>query len=109
MLRIQRQTLRYRVEKLRLRLVRQAVHQIKADVGKAAPPRKLHCCLCLRKVVDTADAFEFGVVRRLHAKREPVDAVLMHGLQHRLIRALRIAFHRDFGVFRNCKACPDRL
>ena len=109
MLRVQRQTLCHRVEKLRLRLVRQTVHQIKADVGEATLPRKLHCCLCLRKVVDTADAFKLGVVRRLHTKREPVDAVLMHGLQHRLIRALRIAFHRDFGVFRNCKACPDRL
>ena len=109
MLRIQRQTLRYRVEKLRLCLVRQAVHQIKADVGEAALPCEFYDCLCLRKVVDTADAFKLGVVRRLHAKREPVDAVLMYGLQHRLIRALRIAFHRDFGVFRNCKARPDRL
>ena len=109
MLRVQRQTLRYRVEKLRLRLVRQAVHQVKADVGEATLPRQLHGCLCLCKVVNTADAFELGVVRRLHAKREPVDAVLVHGLQHRLIRALRITFHRDFGVFRNCKACPDRL
>ena len=109
MLRVQRQTLCHRVEKLRLRLVRQAVHQIKADVGEATLPREFYGCLCLRKVVNTADAFELGVMRRLHAKREPVDAVLVHGLQHRLIRALRIAFHRDFGVFRNRKARPDRL
>ena len=68
MLRVQRQTLRYRVEKLRLRLVRQAIHQIKADVGEATLPCQLHCCLRLCKVVDTADAFELGVVRRLHAK-----------------------------------------
>ena len=72
--RLERKTLRKRVEKHILRLTGQTVHKVKTDIVKAAAACEQHGVFCFFEVVNAADAAQLIIVGGLHAEGQPVRA-----------------------------------
>ena len=92
------------------RLVGQAVDEVQREVFEPGLPGGVHRLADLVHGMDTADLPELGVVRRLHAERDPVEARLAEGPQGLPVPGgVGVGLQGDLGVLRHMVALVDAL
>ena len=90
-------------------LLRDAVHQVGADVDKAEIPGGGKSLLKRGIAVQAAERGKLLFVNGLQPDRETVDATFFHGLQAPARAAGGIDLGRDLGIRREGKAGADHL
>ena len=79
-------------------LVREAVHEVDAEVGEAGAPGGNHRVPGLGGVVAAPQGRQVAVVERLDADAEPVEAAVQPGLEPCLVQVARVGLQGDLGV-----------
>ena len=91
------------VQRSRLRLPRQAVHQVQSYICESCLAGQCDSLDCICGTVRTAQALQFRILKRLRANGQPIEARLAQSLQSRQINSSRIDFNRDFRIFSAAK------
>ena len=89
------------------RLVRQTVHEVDRDIVKARAARERDGLLRLPVVVRAAEGLELGVVVRLHADGDAVEARAAQPHEHGQRHGVGVGLKRDLRVAADVEAAVD--
>ena len=89
------------------RLVRQPVHEVDRDIVKARAARERDGLLRLPVVVRAAEGLELGVVVRLHADGDAVEARAAQPHEHGQRHGVGVGLKRDLRVAADVEAAVD--
>ena len=96
-----------RLHPLLARLVGQAEHEVDRDIVKARAARERDGLLRLPVVVRAAERLELGVVVRLHADGDTVEARAAQPRQHGKRHGVGVGLQRDLSVAADVEAAVD--
>ena len=89
-------------------LVREAVHQVDAEVREARASGSLHRVTSLGRVVAASQGGQVAVVEGLDADADPVEAALQPGGELCVVEVVGVGLQGGLGVRVQCEGVSDR-